>query len=154
VCGLHGPSWEEGRVRATVSREQLRHGLDHVAPVVTARGAPAGPGTILVTVAAGELTLAAANAEATVICRIPCETEAVGAVAVPGRLFADVVDGLPDDTVRLERPRGAPALRVRTTREEAAVDATLRGQAAEEFPAPPDAAPRWPHARTGSMEPL
>jgi DNA polymerase III subunit beta len=125
-------------VNLSVIQENLARGLSVVGHAVSARSTlPVLANVLLRTEDAG-LKLTATNLEIGITCWVPGKIESDGAITVPARLFADIVNGLPSsERVDLEI-RGTDRLFVHAGR----FETTLRGIDAEEFPAIPAAGER------------
>ncbi len=122
----------------SVIQENLARGLTVVGHAVSSRSTlPVLANVLLRTEDAG-LKLTATNLEIGITCWVPGKIETDGAITVPAKLFADIVNGLPpQERVDLEL-RGGDRLFIRAGR----FETTLRGIDADEFPAIPAAGER------------
>ena len=122
----------------SVIQENLARGLSVVSHAVAGRSTlPVLSNVLLRTEDAG-LKLTATNLEIGITCWVPGKIENDGAITVPAKLFADIVNGLPSsERVDLE-VRGGDRLFIRAGR----FETTLRGIDAEEYPAIPAAGER------------
>ena len=122
----------------SVIQENLARGLSVVGHAVSSRSTlPILANVLLRTEDAG-LKLTATNLEIGITCWVPGKIDTDGAITVPARLFADIVNGLPPaERVDLEL-KGNDRLFIRAGR----FETTLRGIDAEEFPAIPAAGER------------
>ena len=120
-------------MKLSVMQENLARGLQVVSRAVSSRSTlPVLSNVLLRTEDAG-LKLTATNLEIGITAWVAGRIDAEGALTVPARLFADVVNGLPaGERVDLEI-EGDGALRVRAGR----YQSLLRGIDAEEFPVIP-----------------
>lgn len=89
-----------------------------------------GTGHILLATDEGRLRLSATDLEIGITLRLAATIEEEGATVVPARLFAELVNSLPDDRVDLARTDEAHATAVACAR----VTATVRGGDPDEFP--------------------
>ncbi len=121
-------------MKLSVMQENLARGLGVVSRAVSSRSTlPVLANVLLRTEDAG-LKLTATNLEIGMTYWVPGKIETEGAVTVPARLIADLVNGLPaGDRVDLELE--GTTLRIRSGR----AQAQLRGIDAEEFPVIPSA---------------
>ena len=88
-------------MKASVLQQQLAHGLGIVSRAVSPRSTLPVLANILVASDEGRLRLSATNLELGITCWIPANIEEEGAVTVPARTFADLVNALPADAVQL-----------------------------------------------------
>jgi DNA polymerase III subunit beta len=88
-------------MKASVSQQQLAHGLSIVSRAVSPRSTLPVLSNILVATDEGRLRLSATNLELGISCWIGSQVGEEGAVTVPARTFADLVSALPNDTVQL-----------------------------------------------------
>ncbi len=93
-----------------------------------------GTGNILLAADEGRLRLSTTDLEIGITLRLAAMVEEEGATSVPARLFAELVNSLPDDRVDLARTDEAHATAVAC----AGVTATVRGDDPDEFPRIPD----------------
>ena len=93
-------------LRVTCSRSELAAALAVVARAVSSRGAVQVLGGIRLQAEDGRLTLAATDMEISLRASIAGDTAGDAAVVVPGRLLADLVRLLPDESVTLTHEEG------------------------------------------------
>ena len=93
-------------LRVTCSRSALAAALAVVARAVSSRGAVQVLGGIRLQAEDGRLTLAATDMEISLRASIAGDTAGDAAVVVPGRLLADLVRLLPDESVTLTHEEG------------------------------------------------
>ncbi len=93
-------------LRVTCSRSALAAALAVVARAVSSRGAVQVLGGIRLQAEDGRLTLAATDMEISLRASIAGDTAGEAAVVVPGRLLADLVRLLPDESVTLTHEEG------------------------------------------------
>jgi len=121
-------------VKLSVMQENLARGLGVVSRAVSSRSTlPVLANVLLRTEDAG-LKLTATNLEIGMTYWVPGKIEEEGAVTVPARLIADLVNGLPAGE-RVDLVLEGTTLRIRSGR----AHAQLRGIDAEEFPVIPSA---------------
>jgi DNA polymerase III subunit beta len=96
----------------TCSRGELAAALGTVARALSTRGTVQVLGGILFEGAAGRLTLAATDMEISLRASISADVSGDASVVVPGRLIADLVRLLPDDSVTLTFEGGEGVLTV------------------------------------------
>lgn len=120
-------------------QEDLERGLGRVARTSAVRPALPVLGAILLTVAEGQITLAATDLELAVRTRIGGAVDREGAIAVPARLLADFVASLPAAPVHLQVDPTTWTLHVACARARAAINSFD----ADDFPLipPPAGAP-------------
>jgi DNA polymerase-3 subunit beta len=88
-------------MKASVSQQQLAHGLGMVSRAVAPRSTLPVLSNILVATDEGRLRLSATNLELGISCWIGSQVSEEGAITVPARTFSDLVSALPNDTVQL-----------------------------------------------------
>jgi DNA polymerase-3 subunit beta len=99
-------------LRATCSRDDLAAALAVVARGLSSRSAVQVLTGIFLQGGDGKLTLAATDMEVSLRAAVPGAVAGDGAVVVPGRLLADLVRLLPDDSVTLAYDEGEGVLEV------------------------------------------
>jgi DNA polymerase-3 subunit beta len=99
-------------LRATCSRDDLAAALAVVARGLSSRSAVQVLTGIFLQGGDGKLTLAATDMEVSLRAALPGAVAGDGAVVVPGRLLADLVRLLPDDSVTLAYDEGEGVLEV------------------------------------------
>ena len=97
-------------MKATVSQQQLAHGLSIVSRAVSPRSTLPVLANVLVATDEGRLRLSATNLELGITCWIGAQIEEEGSTTVPARTFTDLVSTLPNDQVslHLEYPHPDP----------------------------------------------
>lgn len=120
-------------MKASVSQQQLAHGLSIVSRAVSPRSTLPVLSNILVATDEGRLRLSATNLELGITCWIGAQIEEEGAITVPARTFTDLVNALPGDTVHLALNPRTQALNVRC----GSSITDIKGIDAQEFPPMP-----------------
>lgn len=120
-------------MKASVSQQQLAHGLGMVSRAVSPRSTLAVLANILVATDDGRLRLSATNLELGISCWIGAQISEQGAITVPARTFLDLVNTLPNDTVHLELNAATQSLNVRCGMS----NTDIKGIDAQEFPPMP-----------------
>jgi DNA polymerase-3 subunit beta len=132
----HCESDEEGlAMRVSCLQENLSKGLGIVNRAVASRSTLPVLSNIYLGTDDGRLKLMATNLELGIICWIGAQIEEDGAVTVPARLFADLVNQSPPERIELNLNVGTLELRYRC----AQVDSKIKGIDASEFPIIPAA---------------
>jgi DNA polymerase III subunit beta len=117
-------------MKATVSQQQLAHGLSIVSRAVAPRSTLPVLANILVATDEGRLRLSATNLELGITCWIGARIEEEGSTTVPARTFTDLVSTLPNDPVSLTLNQRTQSLNVRC----GASNTDIKGIDAQEFP--------------------
>lgn len=99
-------------LRATCARSELAAALAVVARALSSRGAVQVLSGILLQAEGGRLTLAATDMEISLRTSVSGEVSGDAAVVVPGRLLADLVKLLPDESVTLTHEEGDGVLSI------------------------------------------
>jgi DNA polymerase III subunit beta len=120
-------------MKATVSQQQLAHGLSMVARAVSPRSTLPVLANVLVATDEGRLRLSATNLELGITCWIGAQIVEDGAVTVPARTFADLINKLPNDQVILNLNARTNSLNVRC----GGSSTDIKGIDAQEFPPMP-----------------
>lgn len=120
-------------MKASVSQQQLAHGLGMVSRAVSPRSTLAVLANILVATDDGRLRLSATNLELGISCWIGAQISDQGAITVPARTFSDLVNTLPNDVVHLELNTATQTLNVRCGMS----NTDIKGIDAQEFPPMP-----------------
>ena len=102
-------------MKATVSQQQLAHGLGMVSRAVSPRSTLPVLANVLVATDEGRLRLSATNLELGISCWIGAQIGEEGSITVPARTFADLVNTLPNDQVHAQ-PQYAHQLAQRALR--------------------------------------
>jgi DNA polymerase III subunit beta len=100
-------------MKASVSQQQLAHGLNLVSRAVSPRSTLPVLANILVASDEGRLRLSATNLELGISCWIGAQIAEDGAITVPSRTFSDLISALPNDTVQLNLNSRTQTLNVR-----------------------------------------
>lgn len=100
-------------MKASVSQQQLAHGLGMVSRAVSPRSTLPVLANVLVATDEGRLRLSATNLELGISCWIGAQIHEDGAITVPARTFADLINALPNDTVHLDLNTKTQTLTVR-----------------------------------------
>ncbi len=120
-------------MKASVSQQHLAHGLGLVSRAVSPRSTLPVLANILVASDGSRLRLSATNLELGITCWIPAQIVEEGAVTVPARTFADLINALPNDAVEL-----ALNTRTQTLNVHCGTNITdIKGIDAQEFPPMP-----------------
>ncbi len=100
-------------MKATVSQQQMAHGLGMVARAVSPRSTLPVLANVLVATDEGRLRLSATNLELGITCWIGAQIDEDGAITVPARTFTDLINKLPNDQVTLNLNTKTNSLNVR-----------------------------------------
>jgi DNA polymerase III subunit beta len=100
-------------MKASVSQQQLTHGLGLVSRAVSPRSTLPVLANVLVATDEGRIRLSATNLEMGISCWIGAQIHEDGAITVPARTFADLINALPNDTIHLELNSKTQTLTVR-----------------------------------------
>src|SRR5512137_1888628 len=120
-------------MKVTVNQQHLAHGLSIVARAVSPRSTLPVLANILVATDEGRLRLSATNLELGISCWINAQIQEEGAVTVPARTFADLINTLPNDQMTLVLNPKTQSLNVRC----GGSTTDIRGIDAQEFPPMP-----------------
>lgn len=120
-------------MKASVSQQQLARGLGLVSRAVTPRNTLPVLANVLVASDEGRLRLSATNLELGISCWIGAQIVEEGAITVPARTFADLVNTLPNDTVMLTLNARTQTLTVHC----GSSNTDIKGIDAQEFPPMP-----------------
>ncbi len=120
-------------MKATVSQQQLAHGLSIVSRAVSPRSTLPVLANILIATDEGRLRLSATNLELGISCWIGAQIGEDGAITVPARTFADLVSTLPNDQVTMTLNPRTQTLTVRC----GTSNTDIKGIDAQEFPPMP-----------------
>lgn len=119
-------------MKLTVNKETLAHSLNVVSRAVSLKASLPVLNNILLTMAGGQLKLAATNLETSITTQLAVESEEDGAITVPARLLSEFVNSLPTGKVVLKTSE--ESLMVTS----GPYEANFAGILASEFPQPPD----------------
>lgn len=103
-------------LHATCARDALAAALGVVTRALPSRGSVQVLSGVLVRAEDGRLNLAATDMEISARAEVAAEVAAEGALVVPGRLLADLVRLLPEETVALAHEEGQTTLTVSSGR--------------------------------------
>jgi len=120
-------------MKASVLQNHLAHGLGMVSKAVSPRSTLPVLANVLVATDAGRLRLSATNLELGISCWIPATISEEGAITVPARTFADLVNALPPEQVQLALNTRTQTLNVRCGTN----STDIKGIDAQEFPPMP-----------------
>ncbi len=120
-------------MKASVLQNHLAHGLGVVSRAVSPRSTLPVLANVLVATDGGRLRLASTNLELGISCWIPTQISEEGAVTVPARTFADLINALPPEQVQL-----VLNTRTQTLNVHCGTNSTdIKGIDAQEFPPMP-----------------
>jgi DNA polymerase III subunit beta len=122
-------------MRVSVLQENLAKGLNIVSRAVGSRPSLAVLGNVLLSTEEPRLKLSATNLELGITTWIGAKIETEGAITVPARTFADLVNTLPPERVDMELDERTQTLNMRC----GTTTANIKGIQASEFPAVPEA---------------
>jgi DNA polymerase III subunit beta len=117
-------------MKASISQQQLSHGLSMVSRAVSPRSTLPVLANVLVATDEGRLRLSTTNLEMGITAWITAKVEEEGAITVPARTFADLVNTLPNDTVYINLNTKNQTLNVRC----GTSTTDIKGIDAQEFP--------------------
>ena len=120
-------------MKVSVSQAQLAQGLGVVSRAVSPRSTLPVLGNILLATDDGRLRLSATNLELGITCWIGAQIEEEGSVTIPARIFSDLVNTLPGETVRLSLTTRTQTLNIHC----GASNFDIKGIDAQEFPPMP-----------------
>src|SRR5512143_2266268 len=120
-------------MKVSVLQENLAHGLNIVSRAVSPRSTLPVLANILVATDEGRLRLSATNLELGITCWIGAQIVDEGAITVPARTLADLVNTLPNDQVTLSLNTRSQTLNVRC----GTSSTDIKGIDAQEFPPMP-----------------
>ena len=124
----------------TCLQEHLKRGLATVSHAVAGKSTLPVLANVLLATDGGRLKLTATNLEIGITHWIGAQVQEEGAITVPAKLLADVVGGLPADTVTLTLDGRTQTLKVACGR----FTSTIKGIQADEFPVIPSIADQAP----------
>ncbi len=120
-------------MKVTVQQQQLSHGVAVVARAVTSRSTLPVLSNILIKTDEGRLRLSATNLELGISAWIGGNVAEEGAITVPSRTFADLVNNLPNDSVTLTVDARTQSLNIKC----GTLNTDIKGISADEFPPMP-----------------
>lgn len=115
-------------------QDNLAKGLSIVGRAVSPRSTLPVLGNVLLAVDNGRLKLAATNLEIVITCWIGATVHEPGAITVPARTFAELVNTLPQEKVDLTLHKTSETLHVTCGK----IEANIKGINSDEFPVIPD----------------
>jgi DNA polymerase-3 subunit beta len=120
-------------MKATVSQQNLAHGLSVVSKAVSPRSTLPVLANILIATDEGRLRLSATNLELGVTCWIGARIDEEGSTTVPARTISDMVTALPNDQITLALNTRTQTLNVSCGTSKS----DIKGIDAQEFPPMP-----------------
>jgi DNA polymerase-3 subunit beta len=120
-------------MKVTVQQQQLSHGVAIVARAVAPRSTLPVLSNILIKTDEGRLRLSATNLELGISAWIGGNVAEEGAITVPSRTFADLVNNLPNESVTLTVDARTQTLNIKC----GTLNTDIKGISAEEFPPMP-----------------
>ncbi|MCJ7622528.1 MAG: DNA polymerase III subunit beta [Anaerolineaceae bacterium] len=120
-------------MRASISQQQLSHGLNIVSRAVSPRSSLPVLANILVATDEGRVRLSATNLELGITAWIGAQIEEEGSITVPSRTFCDLVSTLSNDNVKLAVNHKTQVLNVQC----GGSNTDIKGIDAQEFPPMP-----------------
>ncbi|MEN6409009.1 MAG: DNA polymerase III subunit beta [Anaerolineaceae bacterium] len=120
-------------MKATVSQQNLAHGLSVVSKAVSPRSTLPVLANILIATDEGRLRLSATNLELGVTCWIGARIDEEGSTTVPARTISDLVTALPNDQITLALNTRTQTLNVSCGTSKS----DIKGIDAQEFPPMP-----------------
>ncbi|MDO9086808.1 MAG: DNA polymerase III subunit beta [Anaerolineaceae bacterium] len=88
-------------MKASVSQQELAHGLSTVSRAVSPRSTLPVLANVLIATDEGRIRLSATNLELGISCWIKAEIEEEGSITIPSRTISDLVSALPNDRVEM-----------------------------------------------------
>lgn len=122
-------------MRVSCLQENLAKGLSIVGRAVSTRSTLPVLANVLLATDNGRLKLSATNLEIVITCWVGAKVETEGAITIPARTFADLVNSLPQDRVDLELNKTTQTVHLACARTEA----NIKGIDYQEFPLVPEA---------------
>jgi len=89
-------------MKVTILKENLSKGLNIISRIVSTRGSLEVLSNILIKTEKGRVCLSATNLEVGINYMVGAKVESQGAITIPGRLFAELVNSLPGEKITLE----------------------------------------------------
>lgn len=125
------PATIGGELKLAVAQEQLKRGLTTVSHALSGKSTlPVLSNVLLASDGPTRLKLSATDLLIGITVSIPATVEQAGAITLPGKLLADLVGDLPNDTIALTMQERTQSVTL-ACRE---FEATIKGIAAEEYP--------------------
>jgi DNA polymerase-3 subunit beta len=121
-------------MKVTCLQENLAKGLGIVGRAVATRSTYPVLANVLLATENGRLKLSATNFEVAITCWLGANVETDGAITVPARTLADLVNNLPPDQVTLIVDEQTQTMNIACRR----VEANIKGIDYNEFPLMPD----------------
>lgn len=122
-------------MKLTTKREDLVSKLSTVSRAVSTRAATQALSGVLLTAAAGRVTLSATDLDVGMTTALDADIAGEGSILLPGRLLADIARSLPDPAVEIETREAERDVEIRS----GSSSFHLRVLAAEDFPKLPEA---------------
>ena len=116
----------------TCLQDNLSRGLSVVGRAVATRPTLPILSHVLLSTARSQLKLVATDLELSIACRIGARVEQEGTIAVPARLFADLIQSWPPESIDLAMAQGTLHLTCGTS------EAAIKGIDAQQFPLIPE----------------
>jgi DNA polymerase III subunit beta len=129
---------------ATVLQPDLKRGLAIVSHAIATRSSlPVLSHVLLASAGPNQLRISATNLEIGIVVMVAAQVSSAGAIALPAKLLADVVGGLPNGPIALSMDRRTQSVQLACGH----FEATIKGIDFEEFPTIPSITDRAPNAR-------
>ena len=106
-------------MRVSCLQENLAKGLSIVGRAVSTRSTLPVLANVLLATDNGRLKLSATNLEIVITCWVGAKVETEGAITIPARTFADLVNSLPQERVDLELNKTTQTVHLSCARTEA-----------------------------------
>jgi DNA polymerase-3 subunit beta len=120
-------------MKASVSQQELAHGLSTVSRAVSPRSTLPVLANVLIATDEGRIRLSATNLELGISCWIKAEVEEEGSITIPARTISDLVSTLPNDRVEMLLNDRTQTLNVRCGTN----STDIKGIDAQEYPPMP-----------------
>ncbi|MBW6472662.1 MAG: DNA polymerase III subunit beta [Anaerolineaceae bacterium] len=120
-------------MKASVSQQELAHGLSTVSRAVSPRSTLPVLANVLIATDEGRIRLSATNLELGISCWIKAEVEEEGSITIPARTISDLVSILPNDRVEMSLNDRTQTLNVRCGTN----STDIKGIDAQEYPPMP-----------------
>jgi len=117
-------------MKASVSQQDLAHGLSMVSRAVSPRSTLPVLANVLIATDEGRIRISATNLELGISCWIKSNIEEEGSITVPARTISDLVSTLPNDRVDLQLNERTQTLNVRCGTN----STDIKGIDAQEYP--------------------
>jgi len=120
-------------MKASVSQQELAHGLSTVSRAVSPRSTLPVLANVLIATDEGRIRLSATNLELGISCWITATVEEEGSITIPARIISDLVSTLPNDRVEMLLNDRTQTLNVRCGTN----STDIKGIDAQEYPPMP-----------------